>query len=105
MRRFRRTLLSLLVLLLLSLTSCEGVKRTFVKSTVDKAYQNLRSGDFQKALDTYQLAHKKYPQQPEILKSYIETIESMKVQGDKAFDAENFAQAQITYDLLLKNFL
>ena len=70
----------------------------------DEAHQELRSGDFQKALDTYQLAYKKYPKDSEMLKNYIETIESMKAQGDEAFGRENFAQAQITYDLLLKNF-
>jgi len=51
------------------------------------------------------LAYKKYPKDSEMLKNYIETIESIKSQGDEAFDRENFAQAQITYDLLLKNFL
>jgi tetratricopeptide (TPR) repeat protein len=80
------------------------VKRTQVKSAIDEAHQELRSGDFQKALDTYQLAYKKYPKDSEILKNYIGTIESMKAQGDEAFGRENFAQAQITYDLLLKNF-
>jgi tetratricopeptide (TPR) repeat protein len=80
------------------------VKRTQVKSATDEAHQKLRSGDFQKALDTYQWAHKKYPKDSEMLKNYIETIESMKGQGDEAFDRENFVQAQITYDLLLKNF-
>ena len=105
MRPFRRVLIFLPLLLLFSLSSCGGVKRAQVKSVVDEAHQKLRSGDFQKALNTYQLAYKKYPEESEILKNYIETIESMKVQGDKAFDTENFAQAQITYDLLLKNFL
>jgi tetratricopeptide (TPR) repeat protein len=81
------------------------VKRTQVKSTIDGAHQELRSGDFQKALDTYQLAYKKYPKDSEMLRNYIETIESMKIQGDKAFDTENFVQAQIIYDLLVKNFL
>ncbi len=104
MRPFRRVLIFLPLLLLFSLSSCGGVKRAQVKSVVDEAHQKLRSGDFQKALDTYQLAYKKCPEESEILKNYIETIESMKVQGDKAFDTENFAQAQITYDLLLKNF-
>jgi tetratricopeptide (TPR) repeat protein len=80
------------------------VRRTQVKSAIDEAHQKLRSGDFQKALDTCQWAHKKYPKDSEMLKNYIETIESMKTQGDKAFDTENFVQAQITYDLLLKNF-
>jgi tetratricopeptide (TPR) repeat protein len=48
--------------------------------------------------------YKKYPEDPEMLHRYIETIESMKARGDKAFDTENFVQAQIPYDLLLKNF-
>jgi tetratricopeptide (TPR) repeat protein len=100
----RKVLISLSVVLVLSLSSCGWEKRTQVKSDINKAHQELRSGDFQKALDTYQLADKKYPKDSEMLKNYIETIESMKAQGDEAFDRENFVQAQITYDLLLKNF-
>jgi len=100
----RRVLIFLLVLLLFSLSSCGWVRRTQVKSAIDEAHQKLSSGDFQKALDTYQLAYKKYPKDSELLKNYIQTIESMKAQGDEAFDRENFVQAQITYDLLLKNF-
>ena len=101
---FRRVLIFLPVLLLFSFSSCGWVKKTQVKSAVDEAHQELRSGDFQKALDTYQLAYKKYPKDSEMLKNYIGAIESMKAQGDEAFGRENFAQAQITYDLLLKNF-
>jgi tetratricopeptide (TPR) repeat protein len=101
---FRRVLIFLPVLLLFSFSSCGWVKRTQVKSAIDEAHQALRSGDFQKALDTYQLVYKKYPKDSEMLKNYIETIESMKARGDEAFDRDNFVQAQITYDLLLKNF-
>jgi tetratricopeptide (TPR) repeat protein len=101
---FRRVLIFLSVLLLFSFSSCGYVKRTQVKSSIDEAHQELRSGDFQKALDIYQLAYKKYPKDSQMLKNYIETIESMKAQGDEAFDRENFVQAQITYNLLLKNF-
>jgi tetratricopeptide (TPR) repeat protein len=101
---FRRVLIFFSVLLILSFSSCGYVKRTQVKRATDEAHQELRSGDFQKALDTYQLAYKKYPKDSEMLKNYIETVESMKAQGDEAFSGKNFAQAQITYDLLLKNF-
>lgn len=104
MNCFRRVLILLPVLLLFSFSSCGYVKRTQVKSAIDDAHKKLSSGDFQKALDTYQLVYKKYPKDPEMLKEYIETIESMKDRGDKAFDTENFVQAKITYDLLLKNF-
>jgi len=101
---FRRVLIFFSVLLLLSPSSCGSVKKTQLKSAIDEAHQELSSGDFQKALDTYQLTYKKYPEDPEILKNYIGTIESMKAQGDKAFDTENIVQTQIIYDLLLKNF-
>ena len=101
---FRRVLIFLPVLLLFSFSSCGWVKRTQVKNAIDEAHRELRSGDSQKALDTYQLTYKKYPKDSEILKNYTETIESMKAQGDEAFDKEDFARAQIIYDLLLKNF-
>jgi tetratricopeptide (TPR) repeat protein len=101
---FRTVSIFILVFLLFSFSSCGYVKRTHVKRAIDEAHQKLRSGDFQKALDTYQRAYKKYPKDSEILKNYIEAIESMKGQGDEAFDRENLVQAQITYDLLLKNF-
>ncbi len=101
---FRKRLILILALLLLSLPSCGYVKRTQVKSVIDEARRSVEAGDFQKALDTYQSAYRKYPKDSETLKNYVETIESVKIQGDKAFDANHFAQAQITYELLLKNF-
>ncbi len=101
---FYKVLILFPVLFFFSLSSCGWVKRTQVKSAMDEVHQKLMSRDFQDALDTYQLAHKKYPKDSEMLKNYIETIEYMKAYGDKAFDRENFVQAQITYDLLLKNF-
>jgi tetratricopeptide (TPR) repeat protein len=100
----RKVLISLLVILLFSFSSCGYVKRTQVKNAIDEAHQELRSGDFQKALDTYQLAYKKYPKDSEMLKGYIKTIEYIKAQGDQAFNGEDFDQAQIHYDLLLKDF-
>ena len=100
----RKVLISLLVVLLFSLSSCGYVKRTQVKSAIKGCQQELISGDFEKVLDTYQSAYQKYPKDSEMLKSYIKTIEYIKARGDEAFDAEDFDQAQITYDLLLKNF-
>ncbi|MGZ3537566.1 MAG: tetratricopeptide repeat protein [Thermodesulfobacteriota bacterium] len=101
---FRRVLILLQVVLLLSLPSCGGLKRTQVKNAIEEAHRSLKAGDFQKALDTYQSMYKKYPKDPETRKNYIEAIESVKAHGDKAFDTDNFVQAQITYELLLKNF-
>ncbi len=103
MNCFRKIWVFLSILLLLSLASCGYVKRTHVKSAIDEAHKNLEAGDFQKALDTYQSAYRKYPKDSEVLKNYIETIESVKTRGDKTFDTNNFIQAQIQYELLLKN--
>ena len=69
-----------------------------------KLTRNLAQVIFRKASDTYQLAYEKYPKDSEVLKNFVKTIESIKAQGDKAFDTKDFVQAQITYDLLLKNF-
>ena len=104
MSGFRRILILLPVLLLLALPSCEWLKRTQVKGAIDEAHQNLEAGDFQKALDACQSVYKKYPKDSETLKNYIETIESVKAQADKAFDTNNFVQARTLYELLLKNF-
>ena len=100
----RKVLISLSVFLLFSLSSCGYVKKTQVKSAIKGCQQELISGDFEKVLDTCQSAYQKYPKDSEMLKSYIKTIDYIKARGDQAFDAEDFDQAQITYDLLLKNF-
>ncbi len=92
------------VFFLLSLPSCGGLKRTQVKSAIEEANRNLQSGDFQKALDTCQSMYQKYPKDSEARQKYVETIESVKSHGDKAFDSDNFAQAQSAYELLLKHY-
>jgi len=100
----KKVWISLSILLLLSLSSCGWGKRIQLKSTLSEAEQDLMSGDFQKALDAYQFAFQKHREDGEILNSYIGAIESIKTIGDGAFERKDFAQAQIIYDLLLKNF-
>ncbi len=101
---FHKILIFFAILSLLSLPSCGHLKKTQVKSAIDEAHRHFESGDFQKALDTYQSAHMRYPKDSETLKNYIQTIESVKTQADKAFDTGNFVQAKLTYELLLRNF-
>jgi tetratricopeptide (TPR) repeat protein len=72
-----------------------------VKSALGKAQQSLTLGEFQKALDAYQLAYRKCP---ETLDRYIQAIGYIKTAGDEAFDREDFGRAQAIYELLLKNF-
>lgn len=100
----RKVFISFSILLLFTLSSCGWGKRIQLKSTLSEAQQDLMSGDFQKALDAYQFAFQKHREDGEILNSYMRAIESIKASGGEAFDRRDFAQAQIIYDLLLKNF-
>jgi tetratricopeptide (TPR) repeat protein len=117
----RKVLISLSILLILPLSSCGWVKRTQPKCSpsearqewekriqpkcsLSEARQDLMSGHFQKALDAYQLAYQKNKEDGEILKSYIDAIQYIKIFGDGAFEGKDFTQAEIIYDLLLRNF-
>lgn len=104
MRCFRKMWILLTVLLALSLASCSSVKKTQVKNAVNEAHQSLEAGDLQKALDRCQSAYQRYPKDSEVLKHYVEIIESVRTRGDKAFDRNSFLQAQIIYELLLEDF-
>ena len=105
MSNFVKLIILLQVFFILSLPSCGWLKGTQVKNSIEEANQSLRAGDFQKALNTYQATYKKYRKDSEVRKNYIETIESVKARGDNAFGADDFVQAQITYELLLENYL
>lgn len=99
-----KVLIFLSIFALLLVSSCRWEKGIQLKSTLSEARKDLMSGDFQKALDAYQSAYQKNKQDGEMLRSYIEAVQYIKLFGDRAFDKKDFAQAQIIYDLLLRNF-
>ncbi len=66
--------------------------------------QELEAGDFQKAIDTYRSASEKRPEDKNLIASFRAAVEEIKRVGDNAMAQKNYAQAEKTYRLLLKNF-
>ena len=104
----RKLLISLSVILLISLSSCGGLKKEQKQIqmgyTASQAQTELGAGEFQKAIDIYKEIYQKYPQDPTVRSGYIKTLESIKSRGDRAFERNNFELAGCIYEILLKNF-
>jgi len=79
-------------------------KRTERDQTINVAQKYLDEGDFQKALETYNVAYNKYPHDYELRSNYIRIIHYIKKNADIAFNREDFAQAGFIYRVLLNNY-
>jgi tetratricopeptide (TPR) repeat protein len=66
--------------------------------------QYLRQGDFEKALETYNLAFKKYSDDPALRKSYIEAAEMIEDSALAAFEREDYATSGRIYYLLDRQY-
>jgi tetratricopeptide (TPR) repeat protein len=66
--------------------------------------QYLRQGDFEKALETYNLAFKKYSDDPALRKSYIEAAEMIEDSALAAFEREDYAASGRIYYLLDRQY-
>jgi len=64
---------------------------------------HLRTGEFRKAIDLSREMYYKYPQDPRVRTSYIRTLESIKISGDRAFEGSDFALAGSVYEIVLSN--
>jgi hypothetical protein len=58
----------------------------------------------QKAIDAYNVEHRKHPQDQALVKEYVKSLEDIKSAADKALDKEDFAPAGRNYNVLLKNY-
>jgi tetratricopeptide (TPR) repeat protein len=63
----------------------------------------LKAGEFQRAIDICKEIHQKYPRDLTVQSSYIKTLESIKSNGDRAFERGDFALAGSIYEVLLKH--
>jgi len=61
------------------------------------------AGEYQQAIDIYQEAYQRQPDDQTLVKAYVKSIEKIISAADKAFDQQDFASAGKTYDILLKN--
>lgn len=84
--------------------ACVSKQKETVQPILNQSVEYFAAGDLQMAIDSYDRAIKKYPDDPKIQKSYLESLEAIRQQGDKAFQAKDFVGAQRIYSLLKKNF-
>ena len=63
----------------------------------------LKAGEFQRAIDLSKDAYQKYPRDPDVRSGYIQTLETIKISGDRAFEKGDLALAGSVYALLLKH--
>jgi tetratricopeptide (TPR) repeat protein len=71
--------------------------------TEEQVSSHLKVGDFRKAIDLCKEVYKKYPQDATIRDGYIRTLESVKTNGDRAFEGRDFARAGSVYETVLRN--
>jgi tetratricopeptide (TPR) repeat protein len=64
---------------------------------------HLKAGEFQRAINLSKDTYQKYPRDPGVRSDYIQTLETIKINGDRAFEKGDFALAGSVYELLLKH--
>jgi tetratricopeptide (TPR) repeat protein len=104
----RQKLLFFFLAILPIVQSCEAMKSWISpKSPVQTqahAKQFMDTGEYQKAIDAYNIEYRKQPQDQELVKEYVKSMEDIKAAGDKALDEEDFVFAGKNYNVLLKNY-
>ena len=84
--------------------ACTSVHKTVIKQTAADSGRLLAEGNFQKALDLYQAAIKKYPRDGELAGNYVRTIEGITQAADQALSRREYALAASIYRVLLDNY-
>jgi tetratricopeptide (TPR) repeat protein len=69
-----------------------------------QAREDLKAGNFARALEAYRAALKEYPGDADLMEKYARTVGDIKAAGDKALSDKDFAQSGKLNVLLLKNF-
>jgi anti-sigma28 factor (negative regulator of flagellin synthesis) len=68
------------------------------------AKKHVEEGEYQKAIDVYNVENRKHPLDQALVREYVKSIENIKSAADKALDNEDFASAGRNYNVLLKNY-
>lgn len=117
--------LGVILVLPLIVLSCSGTKGWLFSSSAEKAtppatdvsqppppkwartdaiaQNHMAAGEYQKAIDVYDAAYRKQPQDTMLVKAYAQSIETMASTADRAFRRQLYAGAGKAYDILLKN--
>ena len=68
------------------------------------AKKHMEAGEYQKAIDVYNVEYQKHPHDLSLAREYVKSIENIASAADKALAKEDFASAGRNYDVLLKNY-
>jgi len=71
---------------------------------VSPAKKHMDAGEYQKAIDVYNVEYQKNPHDLSLAREYVKSIENIASAADKALDKEDVASAGRNYDILLKNY-
>jgi tetratricopeptide (TPR) repeat protein len=117
MENLRRTkLLFFILVLLLIVQSCAGMKSlispkssaqtapTNSAQTTAHAKQFMSAGEYQKAINAYNVEYRRNPHDQALVKEYVKSLEDIKSVADKASDREDFVSAGSKYHVMLKNY-
>ena len=104
----RPKLLFLILMLLLIVQSCAETKNSMSPKShvqpVTHAKHLIDAGEYQKAIDAYNVEYQKHPQDQTLVREYVKGLEDIKSAADKASDKEDFVSAGRNYNVLLKNY-
>ncbi|HUH65840.1 MAG TPA: hypothetical protein VLZ07_05350, partial [Syntrophales bacterium] len=93
----RPKLLFLILLLLIIVQSCAEMNGSISPKSSAQALahakQLIDAGEYQKAIDAYDVEYRKHPQDQTLVREYVKSLEDMKSAADKASDKEDFASA------------
>ncbi len=78
-----------------------GMETKEVDTVVKEAQAYIELGEYQKALEAYSQAYKKYPHNSELQKSYTRAEEQIKSIADTALDKTDFPGAGRIFNILL----
>ena len=68
------------------------------------AKKHMDAGEYQKAIDVYNVEYQKHPHDLSLAREYVKSVENIASAADKALDKKDFASAGRNYDVLLKNY-
>lgn len=99
---------SRLVLVAILLVSCASrpkpTKAPELNQIIAEPQHYLELGEYEKAIVAYDVAFRTHPEIDGLLTAYVDSLEKIKREADKAFAAREFRDAEKLYSLLIQNF-
>ena len=104
--RSRAWLIKAVALFLLgaSVIACASAKKVALKQTTAESAGSFASGDYGKALDSYQKLYEKDRANGKVVSGYRAMIEEVKAAGDEGRSKGSFASAQGAYRAILDSW-